>query len=30
LTIENTAISQLVFSEEGWRLLTINDHAHLL
>ncbi len=30
LTLENTSISQLVFSEEGWRLLTINDHAHLL
>jgi broad specificity phosphatase PhoE len=30
LTLENTAVSQLVFGEEGWRLITINDHAHLL
>lgn len=30
LTIENTAISKLYFGESGWRLLTINDHAHLL
>lgn len=32
LTLENTSISKLYFnsSKEGWRLLTINDHAHLL
>jgi len=30
LTLENTSISKLVFGEEGWRLITINDHAHLL
>jgi broad specificity phosphatase PhoE len=30
LTLENTSISKLVFREEGWRLITINDHAHLL
>lgn len=30
LTLENTSISKLYFSQEGWRLLTINDHAHLL
>jgi len=30
LTLENTAISKLYFGAEGWRLLTINDHAHLL
>jgi broad specificity phosphatase PhoE len=32
LTLENTSISKLYFNsnEEGWRLLTINDHAHLL
>lgn len=32
LTLENTAISKLYFNsyKEGWRLLTINDHAHLL
>lgn len=30
LTLENTSICKLVFNEEGWRLITINDHAHLL
>lgn len=30
LTLDNTSISKLYFSQEGWRLLTINDHAHLL
>lgn len=30
LTLENTAICKLHFGAEGWRLLTINDHAHLL
>jgi probable phosphoglycerate mutase len=30
LTLENTSISKLHFGMEGWRLLTINDHAHLL
>lgn len=30
LTLENTSISKLYFGKEGWRLLTINDHAHLL
>lgn len=30
LTLENTSISKLHFGMEGWRLLTINDYAHLL
>jgi broad specificity phosphatase PhoE len=30
LTLENTSISKLHFGYQGWRLLTINDHAHLL
>ena len=30
LTLENTSICKLHFGAEGWRLLTINDHAHLL
>ncbi|MGI0058727.1 MAG: hypothetical protein ACREBJ_03070 [Nitrosotalea sp.] len=32
LTLENTSISKLYLnsSKEGRRLLTINDHAHLL
>lgn len=30
LTLENTSITKLTFNEEGWRLITINDHAHLL
>lgn len=30
LTLENTSISKLYFGREGWRLLSINDHAHLL
>ena len=30
MTLENTSISRLYFSEEGWRLITVNDHAHLL
>jgi broad specificity phosphatase PhoE len=29
LTIENTGISKLFFGKSGWRLLTINDYAHL-
>jgi len=29
ITIENTSISKLYFGKEGWRLLSINDHAHL-
>lgn len=29
VTIENTSISKLYFGKEGWRLLSINDHAHL-
>lgn len=30
LTIDNTSISKLHFGPKGWRLLTVNDHAHLL
>lgn len=30
LTIENTSLTRLSFGEEGWRLITINDRAHLL
>ena len=30
VTLENTSISKLYFGAEGWRLLSINDHAHLL
>jgi alpha-ribazole phosphatase len=30
VTLENTSISKLVFGEEGWCLITINDYAHLL
>lgn len=30
ITLENTSVTHLVFGEEGWRLITINDHAHLL
>lgn len=30
VTLENTSISKLYFDHKGWRLLTINDHAHLL
>jgi broad specificity phosphatase PhoE len=30
IVLENTSITKLVFGEEGWRLITINDHAHLL
>jgi probable phosphoglycerate mutase len=30
VTLENTSITHLVFGEEGWRLITVNDHAHLL
>jgi broad specificity phosphatase PhoE len=29
VTIENTSISQLYFGRDGWRLISINDHAHL-
>jgi len=28
-SIENTSISQLYFGQDGWRLISINDHAHL-
>lgn len=30
ITLDNTSISKLYFDNKGWRLLTINDHAHLL
>lgn len=30
VTLENTSISKLYFDNKGWRLLSINDHAHLL
>lgn len=30
LTLENTSITQLHFGEEGWRLISINDRAHLI
>lgn len=30
IAIENTSISTLYFGNEGWRLLGINDHSHLL
>lgn len=30
LTIDNTSISKLYFGKDGWRLLSINDCAHLL
>lgn len=30
VTLENTSISKLYFDNKGWRLITINDHAHLL
>lgn len=30
MTLENTGICKLVFGEEGWRLITVNDHGHLL
>lgn len=29
VTIDNTSMSKLYFGKEGWRLLSINDHAHL-
>ena len=29
LDIQNTSMSKLYFGPEGWRLLGINDHAHL-
>jgi broad specificity phosphatase PhoE len=29
LTLENTSISKLHFGPQGWRLLTVNDYAHL-
>lgn len=29
VTIENTSMSKLYFGREGWRLLSINDTAHL-
>ena len=29
VTIENTSMSRLYFGKDGWRLLSINDHAHL-
>ena len=30
LTLDNTSISKLYFNERGWKLLCINDAAHLL
>jgi broad specificity phosphatase PhoE len=30
VTIDNTSISKLYFGKDGWRLLSINDCAHLL
>jgi broad specificity phosphatase PhoE len=30
VTIENTSLSKLYFGKDGWRLLSINDCAHLL
>lgn len=30
VTTENTSINKLYFGKDGWRLLSINDHAHLL
>ena len=30
LTLENTSITKLYFDDKGWRLLTVNDFAHLL
>jgi broad specificity phosphatase PhoE len=30
IVIENTSISKLHFGKDGWRLLSVNDHAHLL
>lgn len=30
LTLENTSICKLHFGASGWRLLTVNDHAHLM
>jgi broad specificity phosphatase PhoE len=29
VTIENTSISKLYFGKDGWRLISINDYAHL-
>ena len=29
VTIDNTAISKLYFGKDGWRILSINDSAHL-
>ena len=30
IVIENTSTSKLHFGKDGWRLLSVNDHAHLL
>jgi broad specificity phosphatase PhoE len=30
LTIENTSITKLYFDDKGWRLITVNDFAHLM
>lgn len=30
VTIDNTSITKLYFGKDGWRLLTINDHSHIL
>lgn len=30
IVLENTSITQLSFGKEGWKLLSVNDHAHLL
>lgn len=30
ISIDNTSISKLIFDDNGWRVITINDCAHLL
>lgn len=30
VTIDNTSITQLYFGKDGWRLITVNDHSHIL
>jgi len=30
VTIDNTSISSLYFGKDGWRLLTVNDHSHII
>ncbi len=29
VTIDNTSVSRLHFGKDGWRILSINDSAHL-